>query len=208
LSAPGEEKIYAAIAETQMARRWCEEKHKGDTTRNGQFHALINSALVPRIAGVGYSAGNWIEYWLDHLTTLGVFVSSPGHDFPASGPASAETAARQLYAMAQAVAQAATQATSNRPDGQISMQSILAQLEGTSLASDETMVLRACVSPMNGRRATHVRYFVRCARALGILQFVDVRASLDLIASPRLATTDEPAAGSSARSDSETSYSE
>lgn len=193
LSEPGQKKLYYAIAETLSARQRSEEQHTLDSARNGQFHVFLNTVLAPRIASVGYSAGAWVDYWLDHLQTLGVLVTTPDHDFPALGSTSAETAASQLYAMAQATAEAAARASSNRPDGLLNMQVILAQLETAEPASDGTTALRALISPVNGRRATHVRYFVRCARALGLTQFQDVQSSLDLIASPHAPPSDEVA---------------
>jgi uncharacterized LabA/DUF88 family protein len=192
LSEPGQEKLYYAIAETLRAHQRCEEHYALDAARNGQFHLLLNTVLAPRIASVGYSAGAWIDYWLDHLLTVGVFDSAPDHDFPATGSVSAEIAASQLYAMAKATAEAAAHATSNRPDGLLNMQVIIAQMETVEPTSGGTTALRALISPINGRRATHTRFFVRCARALGLIQFDDVQSSLDLIALPRLTPSVTP----------------
>jgi hypothetical protein len=46
--------------------------------------------------------------------------------------------------------------------------------------------LRQLVLGNNPRRATHVRYFVRCAEALGLIAFDDVPGSLDTIHAPHL----------------------
>ncbi|HZC08356.1 MAG TPA: NYN domain-containing protein, partial [Ktedonobacterales bacterium] len=192
LTERGAEQLYYAIAETLRAHHRANMQQSLDTARNGQFHALLNSELAPRIASVGYSSGAWIDYWLDHLKALGVLISEPGHDFPRTGVTSAETAANHLYAMVKVVGDAALHATSNRPDGLLNMHVILSQLEGVvSPEGEGAQALRSLLAPENGRRATHVRYLVRCARALGVIQFDDVRSSLDLIGSPRVTPADE-----------------
>ena len=40
--------------------------------------------------------------------------------------------------------------------------------------------------PENDKRTTHTRYYVRCARALGLLVFEDVPGKPDEISHPRL----------------------
>lgn len=198
----GAEPLYYAIAETLRAQRESQAKSQRDQGRNSRFHALLNTTLAPRLASVGYSSGNWVEYWLDHMQALGVLVSRPNRYFPAMGSASAELAARQMYAMAKVIADAAAHATSNRPDGLLSMWSILEQVDATATAGDASaQPLRALVAPQNGRRATHARYFLRCARALGIIQFGETPGSLDLIQNPTLAPSAELDTGADAGAD-------
>lgn len=205
LVAPGQEKLYYAIAATLSARRYCEDQYTRDSSRHGAFQQLLTSGLAPRIASVGYSAGSWVDYWRDHLEASSLLAKTPGADFPSAGKVSAEAGTRELYAMAQACADAAIHAISNRPDGLLNMQVILPEVEAAAAVHDASQALRALVAAENGRRATHMRYFLRCARALGLIQFDDVRSSLDLIANPRVVRLDELGPDSEARGDNSAS---
>ncbi len=187
LSQPGEQHLYYAVAETLAAHAEALDKHKGDLNRNGQFHALIRGAYGPRMAGVGYSVGNWLDYWLEHLIALDVLLKVNGQAFPRRGPTSEESAARSLLAMSKAAANAAILVGSAHEDGVVRVSEVSAALAAQDSPVDEAAApLFKFLALETGRRITHVRYFVRSARALGLLEFDDVPNSLDLIAHPRL----------------------
>lgn len=184
---PGEEHLYYAIAETLAAHAYAHERFRGDNEKNGAFHSLLRGKYGPRLAGVGYSAGNWIDYWLEHLTTLGILLKDDSHAFPKHGSANEEYAARSLCAIAEMATQAAVLVSASHPDGLVRMSEIATTIAMEPLVVEEAAeLLFDLVAPTNRQRITHTRYFVRSARALGLLEFDDVSDSLDVIRNPRL----------------------
>jgi hypothetical protein len=87
--------------------------------------------------------------------------------------------------MFQAAAGAATEAVS-RDDGSVSFTAIVVALTSEPLATGKAAPLRELLLSSGVRGGAHTRYFVRGAKALGLLEFNDVRQTLDLIAHPRL----------------------
>lgn len=186
LSVAGQVSLYEAIAMTLSAGQYCQGQFAGDDTRNIALNRLLaTNPLKSSMIRVGYSGASAIDYWRDHLIAIGVFVSRPDAKCPAVGEVNAEEGARRLYAMAAAVASAATRAKTNRPDGLLSMDTILLQLAADDLPSDAQAMLAPLIATKAGRGGTHVRYLTHCARSVGIMRFDDTRAD-QLIANPRV----------------------
>lgn len=185
LAYSGEEQLYQAIDKTLRTCSRIESQPRSDQDKNQRFRALLGGKLSPWLAGVGYSAGNRLDFWIDHLVTLQVLAQRPGKVFPTVGATSAEAAAKAMFAMANAASQAVI-VTPVRDDGLVHMSEVATVL-GDMLTESETVgPLRQLVEGSGARRATHTRYFVRCARALGLIEFDDVPDSWDMIRSPRL----------------------
>lgn len=183
----GEEHLYFAVAETIAAHEAAMDRLSSDSSRNGRFHVLMRGSYGPRMAGVGYSVGNWLDYWLEHLIALNVLVKVDGQAFPKRGPTNAEGAARSLFAMSEAATRAALRVGAAHDDGLVRMSEVSAALANDpSLFDEHAAPLFKLLDVENGTRIAPVRYFVRSARALGLLEFEDVPDSLDLIAHPRL----------------------
>ncbi|MGZ3581306.1 MAG: NYN domain-containing protein [Ktedonobacterales bacterium] len=193
LTQPGEQQLYYAIAETIAAHTEALRKPRTDTTRNGIFHSLMGSTYSPRMAGVGYSVGNWLDYWLEDLIVLGVLWKVDGHAFPQRGSTTEEEAARSLFALSEAAAKVAASLGAVNENGLVRVREVAAALAAESPAGSPfeggAVALLKLVTADNGRRSARARYFVRSARALGLLEFEDVPESLDIIAHPRLPAT-------------------
>ena len=186
LSEPGEKRLYYAVAETLAARAEADTPG-ADNVRNGRFHLLLQKRYAPRMASIGYDAGAWVGYWVDHLVALGVLVKKGHLAFPERGATDVEDAARSLFALAQAVARAAARVGATHADGQARISQIAAELAGESVPADETTLrLLRFLVPGDKLRIAPVRYFVRSARALGLLAFDDVPESYDVISHPQL----------------------
>lgn len=189
---PGEEQLYYAIAETLSVRSESMTRFLDNQSRNSYFHSLMHGKYSARVAGVGYSGGMWLTYWLEHLIALGILERIDGLIVPPREPSATmqsleESAAQNLFVMVEAAAKAAAQPGVVREDGNVHMVDVAAAVAANSATIGELAApLSALVAPDNPRRVTHVRYFVRSARALGLLEFADVADSLDLIARPRL----------------------
>ncbi|WIG59773.1 MAG: hypothetical protein OJF49_002520 [Ktedonobacterales bacterium] len=191
LSRSGEAQLYYAIADTITARNDA-QRGKSDQSKRDIFYNLLDTTFRPRLASVGYSAGSkWFDYWQEHLMMLGVLHRARGHALPTIGSASAEDAARSLYAIAEAAARAAVQVALTRPEEIVSMNGVATALAAHDFPSDTAAApLLKLIAAGNDKRETHARYFVRSARALGLLTFDDVPDSLDKIAHPRLPETE------------------
>ena len=105
------------------------------------------------------------------------------------GAVNAEEGARRLYALAMAVAHAATRTKTSRPDGLLSMDTIVTQLATDNIPTEAQTMLEPLIAPKPGRGGTHVRYLAHCARAVGIMRFDDTHAD-QLISNPRVLQTD------------------
>lgn len=187
LAYPGEEKLYYAILETLAAHTRSLNHSRADHERTKLFHSILGGEAGPRLSGVGYGIGNRIEYWIDHLLALDVLEPVHRHSFPARGITMEDDAARHMYAMARLAAQAAVEAAATHEDGSVTMNDIAAALDAMNTDADETVApLLRLVAPDNRKRATHVRYFVRSAGALGLLVFDNVPNQPDVIRHPRL----------------------
>jgi NYN domain len=196
----GEEHLYFAVAETLAAYDAALAGPRSDSSRNGRFHALMRGTYGPRLAGVGYSVGNWLDFWLEHLIALNVLVRVGGQAFPKRGSSNAEDAARSLFAMSKAATRAALRIGAEHDDGLVRMSEISAALANDpSLFDERAAPLFKLLAVENGTRIAPVRYFVRSARALDLLEFDDVPDSLDLIAHPRLPAVDNGATGTTAQ---------
>jgi hypothetical protein len=182
----GEEQLYQAIVETVNAQIRSQKRSRSDRDRNIYFRSTLGGELGPRLASVGYGAGNRLDYWIEHLGVLGILEAEPGRSFPALGSGSMEAAASALFTMALAAAHRATEATPVREDGLIHMHEVAVALANTPSDSPKLVLLLPLVMDGGPRRSLHARYFVRCARAVGLIEFEDVPSSLDLIRSPRL----------------------
>lgn len=198
LAQPGERQIYYAVAETMAAHAEALSKFSTDNSRNIHFHTLMRTTFEPRMAGVGYSVGNWLDYWLEHLIALGLLLKVDGRIFPQRGSTTEEDAARSLFALSEAIAKVAAAIGAVHEDGLVHTREVVAALaangssNGSAFEGGAEALLRLVVAD-NGKRIAPARYFVRSARALGLLAFEDVPESLDLIAHPRLpATTSVP----------------
>lgn len=193
LAQPGEKQLYYAVAKTIAAHAKAGRKSPTDSIRNGHFHSLMHAAYGPRMAGVGYSVGNWLDYWLEHLTVLDVLQKVNGLAFPRRGSTAEEDAARSLFALSATAAKEAAGIGAAHEGGLVRMEEVAAALarNGSSLEGGAATLLRR-VAANSGRRSVSARYFVRSARALGLLQFEDVPESLDIIAHPRLPDTPPP----------------
>ncbi|MGH2502649.1 MAG: hypothetical protein ACRDID_09060, partial [Ktedonobacterales bacterium] len=191
----GKEHLYFAVAETLAAYDAALAGPRSDSSRNGRFHVLMRGTYGPRLAGVGYSVGNWLDFWLEHLIALNVLVKVGGQAFPRRGSTHAEDAARSLFAMSKAATRAALRVGTEHDDGLVRMSEVSAALANDpSLFDERAAPLFKLLAIENGTRIAPVRYFVRSARALGLLEFDDVPDSLDLIAHPRLPAVDNGAA--------------
>lgn len=191
LSRSSEEQFYFAISETLAARAHAQLSSRSDTQRHGNFYSLLRGKYAPRLASIGYSAGNWMDYWVEHLKVLGILSKDGERLFPIQGPGSVEEAARSLSVMAERAARAALLVGVSHQGGLVRMSEVAAAIaiENPSSADDADPLL-ALVATGNGKRITHSRYFVRSARSLGLLAFDDVQDSLDVIGNPRLPAHD------------------
>ena len=187
LAQPGEKQLYYAVAETVVAHAESLYKFRKDNARNFHFHTLMRSTYGPRMAGVGYSVGNWLDYWLEHLIVLGVIQKVNGLAFPQRGSTTEEDAARSLFTLSEAASKAAAALGAVHEDGLVRMREVAAAVaaNGTSFDGGAAALLQLLVAD-NGRRIAPARYFVRSARALRLLEFEDVPELLDIIAHPRL----------------------
>jgi hypothetical protein len=135
----------------------------------------------------GIHVGNWLDYWLEQLVGLGVLLKVDGQAFPKCGSTIAEDAARSLFAMSKAGTKAALQVGAAHDDGLVHVSEVSVALTTDPTLFDElASPLFKLLKVENGSRIAPVRYFVRSARALGLLEFDDVTDSLDVIAHPRL----------------------
>jgi hypothetical protein len=182
LSDTGEEQLYQVIAETLDAHDYCVRRGDSDNSSNTRFRSLLGAELGSRLASVGYAVGSKVDYWIEHLIALGVLAQAPGRAFVGRGAVHGEDAAKALFAMVKSAA-VATVRSPQGEDGRVTMSAVAAALAGSDQIND---ALRALVISANAKNATHTRYFVRAARALGLLAFDDVRKNPDVIRSPRL----------------------
>lgn len=190
LAQQGEQQLFYAVTGTVAAHTEALRRFGTDVARNKSFRSLMSGKFSPRMADVGYSVGNWLDYWLEHLIALGVLVKVAGFAFPQRGSTSEEDAARSLFALSQAVANAVAAIGAVHEDGLVPMKDIAAALAANSSSfTGGAAALLKLVSDDNDRRIASARYFVRSARALGLLDFEDVPALLDTIAHPRLPAT-------------------
>ena len=186
LSAPGEKRLYFAVAETLIARSVA-DKPGADNTRNGRFHELLQKRYGPRMASIGYDAGAWSGYWVDHLVALDVLVKRDNQALPERGATTTEDAAHSLFVLSQAVARATLRVGATHADGRIRIAEVAAALAGESVPADDTTLrLFRFLAPGDKLRIAPVRYFVRSARALGLLAFDDVPESHDMLAHPHV----------------------
>ncbi|HEX8034372.1 MAG TPA: NYN domain-containing protein [Ktedonobacterales bacterium] len=190
LTQPGEKQLYYAVAETVAAHAEALRRFTIDNARNLSFHSLMRGTYGTHMPGVGYNVGNWLDYWLEHLIVLGVLLKAKGLAFPQRGSTKEEDAARSLFALSEAAAKEAVAIAASHEDGQVLMKEVAAALaaSGSSFEGGAATLLRR-ISANSGRRIVSARYFVRSARALGLLAFEDVPESLDTIAHPRLPDT-------------------
>ena len=190
LARPGEKQLYTAVAETVAAHAEALRRFTIDNARNLSFHSLMHGTYGTHMPGVGYSVGDWLDYWLEHLIVLGVLQKVDGLAFPQRGPITEEDAARSLFALTEATAKAAAALGAKHDYGLVRVREVVAALAANSTSfEDGAATLLKHVAADNDRRITSAHYFVWSARALGLLQFEDVPESLDIIAHPRLPTT-------------------
>lgn len=192
LAHPGEGKLYYAIAETLAAHEWSLASSESDEERNALFRSALGNALRPRLNGVGYGIGSWTDYWLDHLTTLDVFVHDDGKAFPLRGKMSEEDAARAMFVAAQVGVEAVRAVAATDTDGIIHMSEVAAAIVATPFDSNERAApLLDLVKHTTGTKQwAHMRYFVRSARALGLLKFQEDPKKFDEIKNPSLPDPD------------------
>lgn len=185
LSEAGEQQIYRAVVRTLKVREDCEARFTNPAQRANSFRAKLGGELAPRLAGIGYSAASKIDYWIDHLTATGA-LGKQG-TFPKVGTASPMQAAQALFIVAQLAAQAAMALDREHGDQPFSTSDLANELlahQGEERGAVHNLL--QLIARNNPRRATHARYFVRTAQALGVIEFEDAPNSVDLIRSPRL----------------------
>ena len=176
ISHPDEGKLYYAIIESLDAYHWSLDSAETDEERNTLFHSALGNALRPRLSSVGYSIGSSTGFWIEHLIALHVFESIPGREFPGLGETSAEDAADILFATAMAAAHVALATTASGRDGVIRMSEIAETLLSAHTGDDDmaTPLLNLVRFTTGTKQWAHMRYFVRSARALGLLKFEDI----------------------------------
>lgn len=179
-----EQELWRTIELTVQARDSAEMSIVDPMAQAKAFHSALGGNLAPRLAGVGYRVGgSWITYWIEHLVALHVLERSEQQPLPARGAGTTEGAARSMFAIAQLAAQTAVQIAPSKPEGLVTTQELADALATADLAETDDLAapLRQLLDPHNAKRATHARYFVRCARALGLVRFEDVLHSIDTI---------------------------
>lgn len=186
-AADNEEEIYRTIRD--MLRRLdkvAEKPRLSELNKRSAFRSYLGGEFSPRLAQVGYSAGNFLDFWIEHLEALNILVDAGPRALPDRGTAEPVDAAHQLYLMAKAASDAIARTADSRTDGQVRMDEVAKELaaESPTSSEDEVTLLRSFVRKSGARGATHTRYFCRCARALGLTQFDDVPGSLDTIQVP------------------------
>lgn len=188
IPASGEGKLYYAIAETLDAYQWSLDSAKSDQERIALFHSALGNVLRPRLSSVGYGIRSGTDFWLEHLIALRVFALAPGHVLLQRGEMSAEDAAHMMFAAAQVSARAVLAVVATNASGVILMSDIAETV--VSLSSTEGQSENALLDLVKLTRGTkqwaHTRYFVRGARALGLLMFEDVLGKPDQISHPQL----------------------
>ena len=183
LSEAGERQLYRAILDTLGIRNVCEEKHRNLTA----MRIEIGSELASRLSGVGYSAQSKVDYWLDHMYATGVLGRPQGGHLPSIGSAFPENAAYALFAVAQLTTECVIALGQRRPNGIVTLSDIAnALLAKRAKASSQVRSLLDLCEQSNSKRDTHARYFVRCAQALGLLEFNQEKNRQHEIRSPRL----------------------
>jgi hypothetical protein len=192
IPASGEGKLYYAIAETLDAYQWSLDASKSEEERNTLFHSALGNALRPRLISVGYGIRSGMDFWLEHLIAMHVFTLVPGRVFPQRGETSAEDAAHMMFVAAQASARAALAVGAPHSSEIIVMSDVAAMV--VSLPAAENEAENALLGLLRSTRGTklwaHTRYFVRSARALGLLMFEDVPGKPDQISHPYLPEID------------------
>jgi len=191
LTLESQKRVYFAIAETLSIRQQCAERFPSadDDARENAFNGAIGSVMTPRLESIGYAQNSRIEYWRLHLAAIGALSSVPGARFPEAGSVEPEQCARRLYTLVETVARAAARATPNRPDGLLNMSAILSTLADEEPTAEADPALDSLLGKQNGQRLTHARYLVYCARALGLVRFVEAPATPDLISDLQLETS-------------------
>jgi hypothetical protein len=144
------------------------------------------------LAGVGYRGASKSDYWLDHLYVTGALRKPRNAQLPGIGEIPPETAAHALFIAAQCAAEAAVAMGQLRPDGIVSETDIAnAMLAQRVRAQGRVRSLLNLIDQTNKRRTTHARYLVRCAQALGLIEFDLVPNMAHLIRMPRLVETSD-----------------
>jgi NYN domain len=190
LSEAGEKQLYRAIMQTLGARDECEKRNTTQAQRLTTFRGKLSGELASRLASVGYRAASKVDYWLNHLSAAGVLKQEKKDRLPVVGSASPEIAAHALFIVAQLAADAAIAARQEQGGGDISMHDIAnALLPQQARAQGTVQSLLDLIAVSNKKRSGHARYFIRCAQALGLVEFDNVPRSPDLIRAPRLVET-------------------
>jgi uncharacterized LabA/DUF88 family protein len=188
IPASGEGKLYYAIVETLDAYQWSLDSSKSELERSALFHSALGNVLRPRLSGVGYGIRSGTDFWLEHLVALRVFTLTPGQVLPKRGETSAEDAAHMMFVAAQRSARAVLAVAASRSSEIIAMSDVAVMI--VSLSSTEHQAENALLDLMRSTRGTklwaHTRYFVRSARALGLLMFEDVPGKPDQFSHPEL----------------------
>ncbi len=181
---PGELDLFQAIAGTLQAHAEATKRGRDDDSRNLPFRSFLQGQLELSLTSVGYGVGSRIvHYWVAHLMATEIFALGDPDAFPRRGPGRAEDAARCFYAMAREAALAACAACEGHPDQDVTMHDVIAALQAlpeTSL-DDQAEPLRRLLMTTNASRATHMRYFIHCARALELVEFSEVPRTIDMI---------------------------
>lgn len=179
----GEDAIYRAMRSTLTSLEKVVHQHTTAERKRTNFYGGLGGELRPQLAGVGYSYGQYREYWVEHMSALGLIQTHDGKSLPQPGGAEPADAARHLYAMVNAAAGSLQRLATTREDGIISMEDVATDLASQPFDadSDDTAPLRALLLGQPEKRRLHARYFVRCARALGLVAFQDVSYANDTI---------------------------
>lgn len=173
--------LHYAIYNTVDLCEWIARHIPSADTRTKVLNESLGGVMKRHLAAVGYEGQGSSTSWLKALDALDALTWT-GKGLPTRGSAVPEQVAQRLYALALAMAWAATQAPIPQDDNTLTTQAIRDRFMVTAPVADDTKAHTARTA-LDG---LGVMYLLRCARALGLLEFDDVAVSRALIKLPRL----------------------
>jgi hypothetical protein len=175
----GEEKLYRVIKASLKARNDVAKGRRGVSLAG--FRSLLSKDVGPDLTEVGYTGNSRLEYWSEQLMALGVLKQTRRDGLPALGQGNPIIAARQLYSMALAAASMLNSIALPKSDGIVRMDEVAKAILGTADRPDSESLESLRRLLRESKRVAHTRYFARCARALGLVNFEDSPSNLDIV---------------------------
>lgn len=180
----GEEILYRVIRNSRKSRNQAASRKGGSNVKLTAFRSALGGDIRSELAGAGYIGATRIDYWIAHLTALEVLRPTGENQLPGDGAKDPIEAARELYAVTLATAGTLKSIASTRSDSIVRMDELAHALAAsldvsTGESANPFASLLREQSPLRG--SMHARYLARCARALGLVVFVDTPNNPDIV---------------------------